>query len=112
MRDTGWLQDLKKGDQVIVRGSGYGHHDRVTKVERLTKTLIILEGGGRYRKATGYRSGERSSWNFSYLVEYTDGAALAIAHRELVESLTYKINKNVLDDVPMDKLLQIARLLP
>lgn len=107
-----WMDNLKPGDQAILEGSGVGHNSEIVTVERLTKTLVVLEGGQRYRRSNGFRSGDRSSWNWTRLVEYTEGKALAINHRKLRESIEYKIHKRVLSDLPMDKLIAIARLLP
>ena len=47
-----WTEGLKKDDLVIVKGYSnfLGVTKTILKVDRLTKTLIILENGDRYRK--------------------------------------------------------------
>ncbi len=68
MNDTSWLQDLKEGDHVIVAGQS---NKRLAKVERTTKTQIILaHSSARYRKSDGYRLGG-SAWSFSCLRKAT-----------------------------------------
>lgn len=112
MRDTEFLEELKAGDKLIVQSSGPLRSDRVGTVKRTTKTLIVLVSGHKYRKASGRMLGGNSSYNWSYLREYTEGAALSIATREMRESLEHKIHKGVLKDLTLTALIQIGRLLP
>jgi len=68
MIDRGWLQDLKAGDDVIVDGR---RGRRLAKVERTTKTQIILAGTTvRFRKKDGHVIGG-STWNFHHLSRVT-----------------------------------------
>lgn len=46
-----WLSGLQVGDRVIV-GRRWPH-SKVDTVERLTQTLIVLRGGGRFRRVDG-----------------------------------------------------------
>lgn len=46
-----WLDNLRVGDKVIVDGDfGEGFE---TTVKRFTPTLIVTDGGGRYRRKNG-----------------------------------------------------------
>jgi len=46
-----WLSGLQVGDRVIVEQRW--QHSKVDTVERLTQTLIVLQGGERFRRADG-----------------------------------------------------------
>lgn len=48
--DYQWLENLKIGDQVVIRDSGYLCHDSVATVTRITKTLIFTGTGKDERK--------------------------------------------------------------
>lgn len=53
-----WLKNLKVGDEVLIGQAGVP--DFTTKVKRFTRTLIITEQDGRYRRFDG-RSSSRIS---------------------------------------------------
>jgi hypothetical protein len=49
-----WLAGLKTGDRVVLAGCGYrGEEIRLCRVDHATKTLVQLNGGGRYRRKDG-----------------------------------------------------------
>ena len=49
-----WLAGLKMGDTVVLAGCGYrGEEIRLCRVDHATKTLVQLNGGGRYRRKDG-----------------------------------------------------------
>jgi len=57
------LQNLKVGDRVYW---GSNHNIGINEIERITKTLIILKNGSRYKKDTGYLSGA-TVWNVEHI---------------------------------------------
>lgn len=62
-----WLRDIEVGDEVVFSGGGPMNKPGVDKVQRLTKTQIILEGSGtRYRRSDGRQIGVHS-WHTRYL---------------------------------------------
>lgn len=59
------FQDLKAGDEVVLLSGRFGDtRYSLEKIERVTKTLIIINGD-RYRRADGRQTGE--SWHKNYL---------------------------------------------
>ena len=51
-----WLNGLKAGDEVAIMRGGYGM--RIDTVDRLTKTLIVLGCGLRFRRVDGEEVGD------------------------------------------------------
>lgn len=81
MSDKEWLAGLKAGDEVAVF-SGYVHrYPRVARVDRVTATLVMVDGG-RYRKSDGWAPG--NGWSRSYITELTQ------EHRDQVEEKTLR----------------------
>lgn len=85
-----WLQELKPGVKVIVRG-GPTKYDYVRSVKRLTKTLIILNTGQRYRKIDGRQVA--SAYSF-YNTRLCNGSS-----EEMAKILIDEKNRNLLTDV-------------
>lgn len=72
MNESEWLQNLKVGDAVFISGSGgMGSADCVSSVKRLTKTLIITEGGSRFRRDNGWSQNSGGGYYRRYLQEPT-----------------------------------------
>lgn len=60
-----WLDNLKVGDPVIVKGNG---EPLLRLVERLTATMVVTTSGSRFRRNTGYRVGD-DPWHFTWIEE-------------------------------------------
>lgn len=59
-RSYEWIQSLKPGDEVaIVRGAGMGRGAWLHTVERLTKTLVVVDGH-KFRKRDGLEPGSNA----------------------------------------------------
>lgn len=57
MSEDSWLESLKVGDAVVEEW-GYGYKaERLTTVTKVTKTLVVVATGGRYRRDDGRRVG-------------------------------------------------------
>lgn len=54
------LEEAKVGDYLLVKG-GFGHLDKLLRIERMTKTQIILEGDVKVYKSNGNIVGAGSS---------------------------------------------------
>jgi hypothetical protein len=106
---TAWLQSLKPGDEVIVSGSRPGSVECVRKVERITKTLIIV-GRTRFNRERGQTVG--GGWHHCYLDEATPGAMRQLEHDALRRSLIYKLQDVTWYDMPLDTLVAVDALLP
>ena len=56
------LEDLQPGDPVVISKYGmYNHPYRISAVERVTKTRIIVDNVA-FMKSTGIRVGESDTW--------------------------------------------------
>jgi hypothetical protein len=106
---TAWLQSLKPGDEVIVYGGAYGSGDRVDKVQRVTKTLIIVRAS-RFNRDRGRSIGSGYSWR--YLKKATPEAVRQIKHDAHRSSLIYKLGDVTWRDMPFDVLVGVDALLP
>lgn len=65
------LEHIKTGDTVVLNTGGFRGRRVPMKVERVTKTLIVLEGGGKYRRKDGYPPGEQIGYHPSSIEEMT-----------------------------------------
>jgi len=86
-----WLKNLKVGDNVIVNSR---HGDTLVKIERLTKTQIIIRNNYKFNRTTARVVGE-DVWNQTYLEEATliKITILKIAKEKLM--LVAKIQKEL-----------------
>lgn len=96
------LNELKPGDQVILRTSSPYQPDIISNVERLTKTQIIADSK-RFNLKTGNQIGYSRSWFGWRIIPATDAelAAIRIAQelREIQEKgchLSKIINTRIL----------------
>ena len=76
-----WTENLQVGDMVIVG-------DRITKVEKLTNTQIVLPHNVRYYRVTGRRVGPPSGMCSSYLTYVTHDGIARIKKKRLVAKLS------------------------
>jgi len=67
-----WLNDIKVGNYVIISGGGFSQYDWVSKVDRLTKTQIIVSNSAtRFRRNSGSSIGNNGYYS-NYLREADD----------------------------------------
>lgn len=81
-----WLKNIKAGDTVILESGGYYGGASVEKVERLTKTQIVLKSGGKFRRDSGNMVGG-DAWSRSQIREPTEDGLNAIRKAVLVRKL-------------------------
>ena len=62
VRERKWLAGLKVGDTVMVQNSAYQDGYLESKVDRATKTLLIV-GRYRFKRADGWEQGKRFSYD-------------------------------------------------
>lgn len=98
-----WLDKLKVGDEVVVTGR---EHPYVTKVARLTATLVITTKGGKFRRSSGDSSGG-NMWDRCSLYEPTQERRDEVGRQNLASHLRQVQWK----DYPLDKLRAIFQLL-
>jgi hypothetical protein len=87
------LCDIKEGDKVVY--SKLFQPDKVLKVTKVTKTLIIC-GTTRFNKQTGFVTGE-NAWNKAQIHYPEDGEIEAINKQSLIHSVAHKLH--ILDPV-------------
>ena len=65
-----WLENLKRGDNVIISSR---HYDDIDHVSRVTKTQICVKSTvSKFRKSNGCRVGDACSWSMVRLVRPTE----------------------------------------
>lgn len=74
------MEHIKHGDQVIVSTTA-SVSDRLTTVDRVTKTQIIVSNGMRYRRSDGYAV-NRGRYDTAYIRDATDEDRTRITYRE------------------------------
>jgi hypothetical protein len=102
MNNREWLDSLKAGDEVAIHTRNWVD---IVKIERMTQTQIIIDQY-RFYVSNGYAIGRRL-WNQPYIGPVTDEIRLKIKHRNLV----YKISNTKFDDLPLEKLEAIMRII-
>lgn len=80
------LSDLKAGDEVVVKASGYYQVYERHTITRVTPTQIVI-GPNRYRKSDGYRIGDGTGWGTIRAYVITDEIRAEIRYRELVNHM-------------------------
>lgn len=84
------LDDVQVGDILILRYTG---GRQVVKVERLTKTQIILNTGARYRRRDGVRVGGTSSiWNRTSVSIPKEGEVEKTEEAQMVSRLVGRVS--------------------
>jgi len=106
---TAWLQSLKPGDEVIVCGSHPGGFVCVDKVERVTKTLVVVRGI-RFNRERGRSRGD--GWHRRWLAKATPEAVRKSKREAHHRSLVSRLRKTNWENVPFDILVSIDDLVP
>jgi len=103
-----WLDGLKPGDAVVVRGRGFNTTPRLHTVTRRTPTQIIIDTGGRFRATTGAEIIGRSVWHPVDSIEpLTDDVKAEIARARALRCMNSVTWRNLPDDV----LIAIERII-
>lgn len=67
MTENNWLENLKVGDRVVIRGR---YNSYIHKVSKITKTIIEIEKGNKFKKINGFLIGG-GVWNTDHIEELT-----------------------------------------
>ena len=103
-----WIDNLKEGDSVIIAGSR-DQLDNISKVERLTKTQVVLiNTSSRFRRSDGGLIGA-SVWNTQSLEMATPERIekIKIANRRC--ELIYFVSNTAWNEVSSEKLEEIVK---
>jgi hypothetical protein len=76
-----WREQLKAGDEVVIRGIGFGNRMELSSVIRTTKAQVLVKRGSGeslYRKKDGYLV-STDRWSKSSIVQPTQAMREAIS---------------------------------
>ena len=106
------LEEVQVGDTLIWNGRHIANA-QIVKVDRLTKTQIIISGGTRFRKSDGYIAD--STWHSVNLTIPKEGEIEKIQeaqlHRNLVNRISDACQINKLRAMSLDTLQRLNEVL-
>lgn len=99
------LKDLVAGDEVLVTGI---YHRRIAKVDRVTKTQIIVDNT-RFRRDSGWQYGG-DSWSRKSIFVPTEKEISEVKEENLRKNLIYTINSFDFKRLSTDELKQVYNI--
>lgn len=100
------LKDLKDGDDVLITGT---FHRRIAKVDKVTKTQIIVNNA-RFRRDSGWQCGS-DRWNVTRISVPTEKEISDIEEENLRKALIYVISSSDFERLSTDKLKQVCNII-
>lgn len=99
------LKDLKAGDDVLVTGT---FHRRIAKVDKVTKTQIVINNA-RFRRDSGWQcDGDR--WNVIKISVPTEKEISDVKEENLRRTLIYTISSFNFERLSTDELKQVYNI--
>lgn len=99
------LKDLVAGDDVLVTGM---YHRRIAKVDKVTKTQIIVDNA-RFRRNSGWQCGS-DRWNVRRISVPTEKEILDVKEENLRRTLIYTISSFNFKRLSTDELKQVYNI--
>lgn len=99
------LKDLVVGDDVLVRGM---HRRRIAKVDKVTKTQIIVNNA-RFRRDSGWQCGS-DRWNIRRISVPTEKEISDVKEENLRNTLVYAISSFDFKRLSTDELKQVYNI--
>lgn len=99
------LKDLVAGDEVLVTGM---NHRRIAKVDKVTKTQIIVDNA-RFRRDSGWQCGS-DRWNVRKISVPTENEISDVKEEKLRKTLIYTISSSDFKRLSTDKLKQVYNI--
>lgn len=99
------LKDLVVGDDVLVRGM---HRRRIAKVDKVTKTQIIIDNA-RFRRDSGWQCGS-NRWNIRRISVPTEKEISDVKEENLRKTLIYSISSFDFKRLSTDELKQVYKI--
>lgn len=99
------LKDLKAGDDVLVTGT---FHRRIAKVDKVTKTQIIIDNA-RFRRDSGWQCGS-DRWNVRRIYVPIEKEISDVEEENLRKTLIYVISSSDFERLSTDKLKQVYNI--
>ncbi len=108
------LENVQVGDTLILNGRGRASDAHIVKVDRLTKTQIIINSN-RFRKFDGRVVGGGSIWNSLSVTIPREGEIKKIQEARLRLQLEHSINDacqiQLVRKMSLDTLQQLSKIL-
>ena len=99
------LKDLVAGDDVLVRGM---HSRRIAKVDKVTKTRIVVNNA-RFRRDSGWQCGG-NRWNVRRISVPTEKEISDVKEENLRKTLIYAISSFDFKRLSTDELKQVYNI--
>lgn len=99
------LKDLVEGDEVLVIGM---HHRRIAKVDKVTKTQIIIDNT-RFRRDSGWQCGS-NNWIVRRISVPTEKEISDVKEEKLRNTLVYAISSFDFKRLSTDELKQVYNI--
>lgn len=99
------LKDLVVGDDVLVKGM---NHRRIAKVDKVTKTQIVVDNV-RFRRDSGWQCGG-DRWNVRIIFVPTEKEISDIKEENLRNTLIYAISTFDFKRLSTDELKQVYKI--
>lgn len=99
------LKDLVAGDDVLVTGM---YHRRIAKVDKVTKTQIIVDNA-RFRRDSGWQCGS-DRWNVRRISVPTEKEILDVKEENLRRTIIYAISSFDFKRLSTDELKQVYNI--
>lgn len=99
------LKDLVVGDDVLVRGM---HNRRIAKVDKVTKTQIIIDNA-RFKRDSGWQCGS-DRWNIRRISVPTEKEISDVKEENLRNTLVYAISSFDFKRLSTDELKQVYNI--
>lgn len=105
---------IEVGNAVLIKATGYGQHDAIGIVDRVTATRFSTKNGDTFNKRTGYRVGERDRFYRVFVARIaTEEDRKAVAHERYVRQCLQKIEHLATNKYKLkpDTVVKIAEFL-
>ena len=99
------LKDLVAGDDVLVTGM---YHRRIAKVDKVTKTQIIVDNA-RFRRDSGWQCGS-DRWNVRRISVPTEKEISDVKEENLRRTIIYAISSFDFEHLSTDELKQVYNI--
>ena len=99
------LKDLVAGDEVLVTGM---NHRRIAKVDKVTKTQIIVNNA-RFKRGSGWQCGS-DRWNIRRISVPTEKEISDVKEENLRNTLVYAISSFDFKRLSTDELKQVYNI--
>ena len=101
------LKDLQVGDEVVIKGLGYP--ERIAKIERITKTQIVVNGY-KFNRGSGSQCGN-NGWEGKNIYVLTDELKEQLQEVQRKRNIISYIEKFNFNSLSVEELLQVYNII-